>query len=151
MNCLGNGPFPIDPQLGQTFRGWQWNGTQWVCVNANARIVTQVFTASGVYTPSTGMTSALVECIGGGGGGGNVGNANPSWILTAGGGGSGGYSKRTVSAALVRGGVVVTVGAGGAGNNPGQPTSFGALCVANGGGIGGANDAGAQKDRKSVV
>src|ERR1700685_4007660 len=34
-----------------------------------ASVKTQVFTASGTYTPSAGMINAIIECIGGGGAG----------------------------------------------------------------------------------
>jgi hypothetical protein len=110
--------------------------------------VVQVFTASGTYTPSPGLVTAVVECIGGGGSGGSVGPPPQAGMaLAGGGGGSGGYSRKTLPVALVLGGVVVTVGAGGTGaisgvDTPGQPTTFGALCVANGGGAGDNNNAG---------
>jgi hypothetical protein len=93
------------------------------------------FTATGTYTPSPGMVSAIVECVGGGGGGGGaLGNGTHS----GGGGGSGGYSRVLLSAAEVGGTQAVQIGAGGAagatGNgSPGGVTSFGALCIANGG------------------
>jgi hypothetical protein len=115
------------------------------------RVLTTVFSASGTYQPSPGLISLVVECVGGGGGGGGaiasaVLTANSGWATGGGGGGSGGYSRKTLPASLVAGGVVVTIGAGGAGgpnNAPGSTgatTSFGALCVANGGGPGRAGD-----------
>jgi hypothetical protein len=99
--------------------------------------VVQVFTVSGTYMPSPGLVSLTVECTGGGGAGG----ATPplsNFALAGGGGGSGGYSRKTLPAALVLGGVIVTVGTGGVASSleddvDGHPTSFGALCVANGG------------------
>lgn len=103
----------------------------------------QAFGAPGqaTYTPSNGMTFALVECWGGGGGGGAALPIAPYTAMGGGGGGSGGYSRRMVSADLVRGGVVMTIGSQGAGatiaggtdGGAGGATSFGALCLANGG------------------
>jgi hypothetical protein len=103
-------------------------------------VITRPFSASGPYMPTAGLVSATIETWGGGaGGGGAVANATfPT--LGGGGGGSGGYSRATVAAALVRGGVVVTIGQGGPGvsaaasiGGAGGVTSFGAICVANGG------------------
>ena len=28
-------PFPPDPSLGQKYKQWTWNGSQWVCVRAS--------------------------------------------------------------------------------------------------------------------
>jgi hypothetical protein len=129
MNALA---FPCPP--GST---WTWQGT---------RVTAQVFPASGQYTPSPGLVACVVECVGGGGGSGPaVGFAN--YITSGGGGGSGGYSRIALPAPLVAGGVAVTVGAGGAPSaslppgpeSTGGTTSFGALCVANGGGGGYGN------------
>ena len=99
------------------------------------RVVTQVFLASAPYMPSPGLVTAVVETIGGGGEGGAVSSGSVTFILFGGGGGSGGYSRKTLAASLVAGGVAVTVGGQGA------ATSFGALCVANGGLPGGSNNA----------
>lgn len=124
MNALA---FPCPP--GST---WTWQGT---------RVTVQVFTASGTYTPSPGLVSCVVESIGGGGGGGPAISPGPTYILSGGGGGSGGYSRIALPAPLVVGGVPVTIGAGGAPNTDGLATTFGALCVANGGGQGVGNNA----------
>lgn len=106
----------------------------------------QVFTTAGstlTYIPSPGLITAVVECIGGGGGGGSAGpTGTATEVFAGGGGGSGGYSRKVLNAALVLGGVNVTVGAGGASMAAGGATSFGALCVANGGGPGGSNNTG---------
>ena len=135
-------PFPLNPTVGQRWLGWVWNGAQWVQTPATGmQVLTTVFVASGPYMPSPGLVSLTVECIGGGGGGGNCASPNATYIVAGGGGGSGGYSRKTLPASLVLGGVVITVGAGGGegvSGLPGGPTSFGALCVANGGG--GNND-----------
>ena len=106
-------------------------------------IAIQKFTASGTYTPTAGMTSCIIECVGGGGGGGgSLGNA--SYCLAGGGGGSGGYSRKLATAAQIGASQTVTIGAGGTGGvsnasgNAGGATSVGSLCSANGGG-GGTN------------
>jgi hypothetical protein len=135
-----------------------WNNGAWATTtppnqlsacSPGLRLVTQIFRASGTYTPSPGLVTAVVDCVGGGGGGGgvNVGAGATATILSGGGGGAGGYSRATLAGSLVLGGVAVTVGAGGTGSEvgangtggSGYPTSFGTMCVANGGG--GGNDA----------
>lgn len=136
-------PFPLNPTVGQRFGQWVWNGGRWVCSPATGvQVIIQTFTASGPYMPSPGLVTAVVECWGAGGAGGGVGEPSSNEALGGSGGGSGGYSKKALAAALVAGGVQVTIGVGGAyGPNSGKApdgtaTSFGALCVANGG-IGG--------------
>lgn len=116
------------------------------------RVITQVnlqvFTASGTYTPTTGMQYCEVICVGGGGGGGGVANSSAGNSTGAGGGGSGGFSMSTLSAADVGASKVVTVGAAGSGGTSGGgtggaggSTSLGSLVIANGGSGGpGAND-----------
>jgi hypothetical protein len=97
----------------------------------------QTFPASGTYTPSPGMSYAVIECIGGGGGGGGtIVGANVSW---GGGGGSGGYSRKVMSATVIGASMAVTVGAAGSAGGPagtggaGGDSSFGTFCVAKGG------------------
>jgi hypothetical protein len=129
-------PFPANPSTGDKFMSWVWNGSRWVCTaGAGTSVVTQKFTASAPYTPSPGLVSATVECFGGGGGGGDANNVAADQLVAGGGGGSGGYSRITLAAALVLGGVNVTIGAGGAAQASGGTTSFGSMCVANGGGF----------------
>jgi hypothetical protein len=89
--------------------------------------------------PSSGLAVAVVELVGAGGGGGGVLHAD-GWNGGGGGGGSGGYSRKILPAALVLGGVIVTIGAGGGSTAyPGVTvpqagsTSFGGLCLAYGG------------------
>jgi len=119
-------------------------------VVANVNI--QTFSASGTYTPTSGMIYCIIEVLGAGGGGGGaaatsaVGDGNGA---SAGGGGAGGYSRGRFTAAQIGASQVVTIGAGGAaataGNNAGGDggtTSVGALIQATGGG--GAAGAGAQ-------
>jgi hypothetical protein len=133
-----NAPFPPNPCVQPT--------GNWVWVPAGLRTVVQVFSASARYTPSPDLISCTVECVGGGANGGEAAGITPD-IAGGGGGGSGGYSRITLPAALVVGGVDVTIGQGGVlpGGGPndfglgGAPTSFGAFCVANGGLGGGGN------------
>ena len=137
--------FPPNPAPGQKWGAWTWSGGRWVCTRLQGTFINvQVFPASAPYTPSPGLTSLTVETWGGGGGGGPC-QETTTTFGGAGGGGSGGYSRATLAATLVAGGVNVTVGDGGPGGGtttgqPGQPTSFGALCVANGGIAGQANN-----------
>jgi hypothetical protein len=104
------------------------------------------FTASGTYTPSTGLVYAVVECVGGGGGGGGVGSGSLSGAGAS--GGSGAYSRIALSAASIGASKAVTIGAGGtaatAGPNnggTGGDTSLGSLCVAKAGVGGGGSNA----------
>lgn len=103
----------------------------------------QVFTGSGTYSPSVGMISCIIECVGGGGGGGGVNNANVSHCYGGGGGGSGSYSRTLSTAAAIGASKAVTIGAAGAGGAAGAnsgaaggTTSVGTICIANGGGGG---------------
>jgi hypothetical protein len=100
-------------------------------------VVARVFAASGTYTPTTGMTHAIIECMGGGGAGGGS-TANTSFFTGGGGGGAGSYSRKVVSAADVGASKTVTIGAGGTGatnalGGSGGDTSVGTLCVGKGG------------------
>lgn len=113
----------------------------------------QTFTSSGTYNPTSGVTVAVVEVVGGGGEGGD------GAVQGTGGGGAGGYSKKRISLSGISS-VVVTVGAGGTGGtttgNNGGTSSFGAHCSATGGtgsantgsiyAVGGAGGAGAGGD-----
>jgi len=98
----------------------------------------QKFTASGTYTPTSGMKFCTIEVLGGGGGGGGVGDTTGSCVGAAG-GGAGGYSRLTASAATIGASQTVTIGnagsaAGNGGNGgAGGQSSVGTLCVANGG------------------
>jgi hypothetical protein len=133
--------FPLNPMVGQRWQQWVWNGARWVCSPATGvQVIRQVFKASGTYMPSPGLVTAFVTCLGGGGGGGLCVGAGATFAGSGGGGGSGGLSSVYLPASLVLGGVVVTVGAGGVGGvapttaaTPGGATSFGGLCIGNGG------------------
>lgn len=112
-----------------------------VTLGAASRINLQTFTASGTYTPTSGMKYCLVFSTGGGGGGGGVdSSSNSSGIVAVGGGGAGGTCIELFSAATIGANQTVTVGAGGTagaatGGNGGNggDTTFGALHTATGG------------------
>ncbi len=102
-------------------------------------VAIQKFTASGTYTPTTGMVYCIIECIGGGGGGGAA-NGTASQLYGGGGGGSGGYSRLLASAATIGASKTVTIGTAGTGasagtNNGGAggDTSVSTLCIGKGG------------------
>lgn len=112
---------------------------------AITNVVLQKFTASGSYTPTSGMKFCIIECIGGGGaGGGGIGDAFT--VTGGGGGGAGGYSRKRATATEVGGSQSVIVGAAGAGSagngTNGGATAVGSLCVALGGGGGFAGTTG---------
>lgn len=95
----------------------------------------QVFTASGVYTPTPGTNSIIVKGVGGGGASGVVPATAAGQAVSGGGGTAGAYGEARFTSGFS--GVTVTVGAGGiggAGNGPsGGATSFGSLLVLPGG------------------
>lgn len=100
---------------------------------------TQVFTASGTYTPSLGTRSVIVEVLGAGGAGGGV-SASPSGVVAGAGGGGGAYGRRRITSAFA--GVDIVVGAGGSGSSGGAGgngglSRFGNIVVCNGGAGGG--------------
>jgi hypothetical protein len=114
----------------------------------------QIFTSgtAATYTKPAGVTSILVEVLGGGGGGGGTSGASSSLSCGAGGGG-GGYARLYVSSASST--YTYTIGGGGAGgvagNNAGTSggtTTFSASSLQATGGAGGiggaANTAGIQ-------
>jgi hypothetical protein len=115
---------------------------------AATSVVEQFFTSSGTYTPTTGMKSALIRCLGGGGAGGGV--AGGTGVgASGGGGGAGSLSEILVDAADVGASKAVTIGAGGSpgaaglsSGGAGGDTSFGTLCVGKGGSGGGPGNAG---------
>lgn len=108
----------------------------------------QTFTASGTYTPTTGMVYCIIECQGGGGGGGGA-SSTAGTNGDGGGGGSGGYSRAYATAATIGASKAVTIGAAGTAGastptsgGAGGTTSVGAICVANGGSGGSSSTGG---------
>jgi hypothetical protein len=147
MNTRAVPPFPLNPNVGQRWGDWVWNGASWICSPATGvQVLKQYFLQNGTYMPSPGLVTAFVQLVGPGGGAGGVLHAN-GWNGGGGGGGSGGYSEIYLPAASVLGGVVVTCAAVGGsstafpGVNPpqaGPPTTFGGFCLAYGG-VGGVS------------
>ena len=88
------------------------------------KIVSQIFTSSGTYTPTTGMVYCVVEGVGGGGGGGGA-SVTGAGSAVCGGGGSSGYCRKVLTAAQIGTSASVTVGSGGSGGS-GSGGSFAA-------------------------
>ncbi len=104
-------------------------------------IKNQVFTTSGTYTPTAGMSWCQITCVGGGGAGGGAAATDGSQVAFGGGGGSGEVGVGAFSAATIGVSQTVTIGAAGAGSSGsaggnGGTTSLGILLTANGGGGG---------------
>lgn len=98
----------------------------------------QVFTTSGTYTPTTGMSYCQITCVGGGGGGGGAAATSGSQFSCGGGGGSGEAGIGAFSAATIGASQTITIGAAGAGisgeaGGTGGTSSVGALITAIGG------------------
>lgn len=111
--------------------------------NGITKVIPQVFTAGGTYTPTAGMVYARVQVQAGGGGSGGVAASDAGVQVFSGPGGGGEYSEGIVTAADVGASKAVTVGAGGtagsSGNNAGGAggaSSLGTLVTANGGAAG---------------
>lgn len=90
------------------------------------KIVQQVFTSSGTYTPTAYMEYCIIEAVGGGGSGG------------FGGGGAGSYSRSLKLSSDIGVSQTVTIGSGGSSTttgvgNAGGATSVGTLVTTNGG------------------
>jgi hypothetical protein len=98
----------------------------------------QIFTSSGTYTPTPGMSSVIVEVQGAGGGGGGTQATGATQVSIAGGGGSGSYAKSRFPASTIGASQSITIGAAGV-NLAGMPgsagggSSFGSLINAPGG------------------
>lgn len=99
----------------------------------------QVFTATGTYTPTASMSYCLVQMVGGGGGGGGA-SIDGGAVSPAGSGGGGGlFASQIFSAATIGASKAVTIGAGGAGGVAaadgvdGGTTSLGVLLSVAGG------------------
>jgi len=112
-------------------------------------IRTQVFTASGTYTPATNATKAIVHVVGAGGGGGGTAGTASGEAAAAGGGGGGSVIISDVID--VSGGSytsTITIGAAGVGANDtdgtaGGDTTYadGTITLTAGGGNGGTRQA----------
>ncbi len=126
----------------------------WSSLSSNSSAaITQVnmqkFTATGTYTPTSGMKYCIIECWGSGGGASGCPSASVGGIQFGSGGGAGSYSRKISTAATIGASQAITVGAAGGGgaagtNNgtAGGAVSLGSICVANGGAGGVASNAG---------
>lgn len=122
-----------------------------VTTGAVVKIVAQIFTSSGTYTPTAGMLYCYVYMVGGGAsGGGCAASAAAGNYGAAAGGSAGEYAEGVFSAATIGASQTVTIGAGGAApaagqnnGNSGGTTSLGALLTAVGGTGGQASPTGA--------
>ncbi len=100
----------------------------------------QTFTASGIYTPTSGMKFCIMKVIGAGGAGGGRVHCGPIAASAGAGGGSGSYAEILFTAAEIGDSKVVTIGVGGVGvvgpegkGTDGSSTSIGALATLGGG------------------
>lgn len=101
-------------------------------------VVKQVFTATGTYTPTSGMLYCDVICVGGGGAGGGAATTGATTASAGTGGGGGEYAVGVFSAATIGASKAVTIGAGGTGvsgttGNTGGTSSLSTLITAIGG------------------
>jgi hypothetical protein len=128
---------------------WSGSGTWTTPVGSSFSINVQTFSATGTYTPTSGMVYCIIECWGGGAGGGGIAGSS---IQGGGGGGgqAGGYSRKFASATTIGASKTVTIGGAGNGSGgnvtggAGGNTSVSTICVALGGaGGGGSGGAGA--------
>lgn len=100
----------------------------------------QVFTNSGTYTPTAGMTYCIIEAIGAGGGGGAAEGGAAGQVAAGGGGAQAGYARALFTAAQIGASQTITINAGGAGGtgaggpgSNGGTTTVGSLITCNGG------------------
>jgi hypothetical protein len=103
------------------------NGSTWTSAAGGgyAGFSTVLFAASGSWTPPTGITRAVIYCIGGGGGGGTVNGAV---------GGTGGFGGVYITG--LSGAYTITIGTGGAAGAAGTTSSFGSIISSTGGAAG---------------
>lgn len=99
----------------------------------------QQISASGIYTPTAGTASVVIEMVGGGGGGGGTLATAAGQVSVGAGGGAGGYVIHRATSGFS--GATVTIGAAGtagsgANGGPGGATSFNSITAT--GGFGGA-------------
>jgi hypothetical protein len=113
------------------------NGFVSLITSGITSVATQIFTSSGMYTPTAGMIYCFVEMLGGGGAGGGAGTS-PTYNSMGGGGGAGEYCRSLFTAATIGSSQTITIGAGVTGvaaatGNDGGTTSIGTLMTALGG------------------
>ena len=86
------------------------------------KVVTQVFTSDGTYTPTSGMKYCIIEMVGGGGGSGGVATCAVGESGVSAGGGGGEYARGVFSAATIGTSQSFTIGAAGAAGTAGDNT-----------------------------
>ena len=128
----------------------------WLDIVADRQVVTQVFTASGTYTPTVGMKYCWVRCQAPGGGGGGSDSGLGADSMAAGGGGGGEYAEGVFTAATIGVSQTATIGAigtagvaaGGTGGTGGT-NSLGTLltCIGGSGGVGTGSASASQEPR----
>ena len=126
----------INNNVGNTPSG---SSSAWSSPLTGALIAVRSFGDSGIYTPTPGTKSVIVEVVGGGGGGGGANAAGAGQISSGGNGGGGAYGKGRFTSDFS--GVQMTVGTGGTPGGiggVGGATRFGPLISASGGMGGGA-------------
>src|SRR5216683_4337079 len=138
LTTIQNGVVALN-DLGLQVKGSLLNiSSQLTVLNARTIkvVATQVFAASGTYTPTPGMVYCIIEAVGGGSGGAGITGPGAALAEASPGGGAGAYSRSLASAATIGGSQVVTIGAAGtggtAGSNPGGAggtTSVGTICI----------------------
>jgi hypothetical protein len=87
----------------------------------------RIFTNSGTYVPTAGMSSCLVEMVGSGGMGGSAAYVATGTVSVGSGGGAGGYVRALLSNTTVGSSQGIVIG---------QDTSFGSILTAYGGSSG---------------
>lgn len=115
---------------------------------------TQIFTATGVYTPTAGTTKIIIDLVGGGGGGGGVVATGAGQCCASAGGGGAGYVRSLITAGFS--GQTVTIGAAGAGAAAGGSGGSGGnstfmTCSASGGSGGAAATAGSVSTAQNAL
>jgi hypothetical protein len=110
-------------------------GAGWISALGGRLLNTQVFNASGTYTPTPGATKALVLVLGAGGAGGGAAATSSAQISLGAGGNAGALALALISNLSEQ---TVTIGLGGVGasaaaGTAGGTTSFGSLVTASGG------------------
>lgn len=150
------GQFWINNTVSTSWPVQVYDGSNWLVMGvinpvahtfttSSGGLVPRIFTSTNTYTPTGGISYAIIECWGAGGGGGGIaGNASSNG--GGGGGGAGAYSKTYATIATIGASQTVTVGSAGAGGSAGNnsggnggATSVGTLCIANGGFGGGGS------------
>ncbi len=137
-------------QAGDTLYWSRESGWTILKVSSQESVIITSFIANGTWTKPAGLKRILGVCVGAGGGGGSGRQGAAGENRYGGGAGGGGNMVwRNIAAADISATVAVTVGTGGTGGaaqaststngnagTAGAATSFGALIIANGGGLG---------------